>query len=261
MSRTALKHLNVWVTVPGEKEHPAWPYCPSFPLHLAKSQHQTETRTTAAIFSEMMCYDNFFFYSPSKFQMSDVASGWRCQTGAGTVTRKELHIHPCCWETNYMWRCNLCSRMTYSYHTQSQGNLWSLLQLKQKVFRNTLRPRDRQWHRVWRFMGETWSYLSGVSRLFSWFEEKLWSAQLLTPFWESVPPSFALHSVHFLVCGVLTCARRTGLQSSHPLQNHNCTFHIQLVSILAVSMAWAHHMGDRPSALFVFAGRNISSSM
>lgn len=139
MSRTALKYLNVWVTVLGEKEHPAWPYCPSFPLHLAKSQHQTGMRTTAATFSEMMCYDNFFFFhSPSKFQMSDVANGWRCRTGAGTITWKELHTDPRCWETNDMWRCNLCSRMTYGYHTQSQGNLCSLLQLKQKIFRNTV---------------------------------------------------------------------------------------------------------------------------
>lgn len=37
MSRTALKYLNVWVTVPGEKEHPAWLYRPSFLLHLPKS--------------------------------------------------------------------------------------------------------------------------------------------------------------------------------------------------------------------------------
>lgn len=75
----------------------------------------------------------------------------------------------------------------------------------------------------------SWWRLGLTSVVFpgSWFEEKLSSAQLHTLFWESVPPLFALHSVHFLLCGVLIVQE----ENSNPLQNHNCTFHLQLVSI------------------------------
>lgn len=70
-SRTALKQLNAWVIVLGEKEQPAWPYCPSFPLQNPNIRQERDLQLP----SQRWCAIRIFFFTltvNSKCQMLPV---------------------------------------------------------------------------------------------------------------------------------------------------------------------------------------------
>lgn len=78
---------------------------------------------------------------------------------------------------------------------------------------------------------------------------KLWSAQLHTPFWNYVPPLFAVYSVLCSVCGVHIFARRTGQQPSPEPQLH---LPHSAWSLYQLSVVWhdnGHHKGDHQPCL------------
>lgn len=265
MSRTALKYLNVWVTVLGEKEHPAWPYCPSFPLHLAKSQHQTGMRTTAATFSEMMCYDNFFFFT--------LPVNSRCQMLPmdGDVEQEQEQSH----ERSCTPTLGAGRQMTCGDATCAPGWLTAIIPRVKATFAVSYSSSRKFLETLWYFKVKGQTVTQRMTLHGGDLVLPQWGFQALLLVWRKALIRSTSHTL-LGICASLVCTalctflslwcpylckeNRTAILSR--TTTAPSTFSLSLYfTPLAVSMAWAHHKGDRPSALFVFAGRNISSSM